>query len=306
MIRETDLKGLDALILLGVRFERDSFPADVRLSLFVRFGVGYDTVDVNACTDHAVALVITPDGVRRPGAVSILTLILALAGNLMQKNRLTRLGPEGWAKRSDYMGVGLVGKILGSVGVGNIGAEMFRLARPLDMSFVACDPFVDPEVPKSLGVKMVGLEELFRESDILTVNCPLTEETRNLVNAERLALMRPTAYLINTARGPIVDQKALSRALVEGRIAGAGLDVFGEEPTSANEPLMKLDKVIVTPHALCWTDQCFSGIGAADVRAVFEVMDGREPVGIVNREILQNVAWRAKLETYRKRFAQTH
>ncbi len=151
---------------------------------------------------------------------------------------------------------------------------------------------------------MVGLEQLFRESDILTVNCPLTDETRNLVNADLLALMKPTAYLINTARGPIVDQKALTKALAECRIAGAGLDVFAEEPTAADDPLMKFDNVILTPHSLCWTDQCFAGIGKADLKAVFDVMNGREPVGIVNRAILQNAAWRTKLDDYRKKFGR--
>lgn len=305
VIRASDLTGFDALILLGALFERDSFPSDGRLSLIARFGVGFDNVDWNACTDHGAALVITPDGVRRPVAVAILTLMLALTGKLMQKDRLTRQGPEGWAKKMGFMGVGLVGKTLGSIGIGNIGAEIFRLAKPLDMRFITHDPYVDPGVPKSLGVEMVELDQIFRESDILTINCPLNEETHNLVNADLLALMKPTAYLINTARGPIVDRKALTQALAEGRIAGAGLDVFAEEPAAASDPLMKFDNVIVTPHALCWTDHCFAGIGAADVKAVLDVMHGREPVGIVNQSILQNQAWRAKLAAYREKFGQS-
>ena len=108
----------------------------------------------------------------------------------------------------------------------------------------------------------------------MSVNCPLTPETHHIVNAERLALMKPTAYLINTARGPIVDQKALTKVLQERRIAGAGLDVFEVEPTDPNDPLLKLDNVIVAPHALCWTDQCFAGNGAADVKAVLDVQQG--------------------------------
>jgi D-3-phosphoglycerate dehydrogenase len=302
VIESSDIEGFDALILLASRFERDSFPPDGRLCLIARFGVGYDTVDVEACADHAVALVITPDGVRRPVAVCIMTLILALCGKLIQKDRLTRLGPEGWAKNSGYMGVGLVDKTLGSIGIGNIGAEMFRLAQAFDMDFIAHDPYVDPEVPKSLGVRMVELTHLFRESDILAVNCPLSKETHNLVNGDLLSLMKPTAYLINTARGPIVDQKALTEALTAGRIAGAGLDVFSEEPTAADDPLMKLDNVVLTPHSLCWTDQCFGGIGASDVKAVLKVMHGEEPAHIVNREILKNEDWRHKLGANRSKF----
>ena len=138
---------------------------------------------------------------------------------------------------------------------------------------------------------------------MLSVNCPLNEETRHIVNAERLALMKPTAYLINTARGPVVDEAALTRALQERRIAGAGLDVLEQEPSPADNPLYRLDNVILTPHALCWTDQCFAGIGAADVKAVFDVMHGRVPTGIVNREIVERPAWRAKLERYGARSA---
>jgi phosphoglycerate dehydrogenase-like enzyme len=302
VIQAADLEGFDALILLIPRIEPESFPKDGRLAIIARFGVGYDTVNVPACTDHGCALVITPDGVRRPVAVSIITFMLALTGKLFAKDRITRQGPEGWARRSEHMGVGLVDRTFGSLGIGNIGAEAFRLAKPFDMRFIAHDPYADPAVARDLGVRLVGLEELFRESDVLSVSCPLNEETRHIVNAERLALMKPTAYLINTSRGPVVDEPALTRALQQGRIAGAGLDVFEEEPSPAANPLYRMDNVILTPHALCWTDQCFAGIGAADVKAVFDVMHGRVPTGIVNREIVDRPAWQEKLERYQAAF----
>jgi len=296
------LAGYDALILLTPKFNKSSVPADGRLAIVARFGVGYDSVDVEACNAAGIALAITPDGVRRPVAAAILTFILALAGKMMIKDKLTRQGPTGFAKKTDHMGLGLVGRTLGSVGIGNIGAEMFRLCKPLDMKFVAHDPFADRKVADSLGVSLVDLETVFRESDFLTVNCPLTPETTHLVNAERLALMKPTAYFINTARGPIVDQKALTKVLQERRIAGAGLDVLDPEPPPADDPILKLDNVILAPHALCWTDQCFAGIGASDVRAVLDVMHGRDPTGIVNRPVLSTPAWRQRLEGYRGRF----
>ena len=190
------------------------------------------------------------------------------------------------------MGVGLVGRTLGSLGIGNIGAEVFRLARPLDMRFIAHDPFADKAVAAELGVELVGIEELFRRADVLSVSCPLTAETHHIVNAERLALMKPTAYLINTARGPIVDQKALTEALQARRIAGAGLDVLEQEPPDPDDPILGLDNVILAPHALCWTDQCFAGNGAADMRAVLEVQHGRVPRGVVNRAVLETEAWK--------------
>ena len=301
-LKGEQLSDFDALILLAHRFDAGSVPKSGRLAVVARFGVGYDTVDVQACTTNDIALVITPDGVRRPVAVSIITFILALTGKVMVKDRLARMGGPGFAARGEHMGVGLVGKVLGSLGVGNIGAEMFRLAKPFDMKFIAHDPFADKAVAAELGIELVSLEELFALSDILCVNCPLTPETHHIVNAERLALMKPTAFFINTARGPIVDQKALTRVLQDRKIAGAGLDVFEQEPTDPNDPLLKLDNIIAAPHALCWTDQCFAGNGAADVKAVLDVMMGQLPRGIVNREVVDRQGFKAKLEGFAKRF----
>jgi phosphoglycerate dehydrogenase-like enzyme len=301
-IAAAQLADFDALILLMPRFAAESVHPNGRLGLVARFGVGYDNVDTEACTKAGIALAITPDGVRRPVAVSIITLMLALTGKLMIKDRLTREGPEGFARRADHMGVGLVGRVLGSIGIGNIGAELFRLAKPYDMKFIAHDPFADRQVAAELGIELVDLETLFRRSDVLAVNCPLTAETRHLVNAQRLALMKPTAYFINTARGPIHDQKALTEALQARRIAGAGLDVLEQEPPSIEDPILKLDNVILAPHALCWTDQCFAGNGAADIRAVMSVMKGEEPRGVVNRAVLSSPAWKSRLERNRQRF----
>ena len=171
------LAGHDALILLTPKFNKSSVPADGRLAIVARFGVGYDSVDVEACTAAGIALAITPDGVRRPVAAAILTFILALAGKMMIKDKLTRGGPPEFAKKTQHMGIGLVGRTLGSVGIGNIGAEMFRLCKPLDMKFIAHDPFADRKVADSLGVRLVDLETVFRESDFVTVNCPLMPET---------------------------------------------------------------------------------------------------------------------------------
>jgi phosphoglycerate dehydrogenase-like enzyme len=301
-LRADQLEDFDALILLAHRFAAESVPKSGRLAIIARFGVGYDTVDVEACTRAGIALAITPDGVRRPVAISILTLMLALTGKLMVKDRLTREAAAGFAKRSDHMGVGLVGRTLGSLGLGNIGAEAFRMAKPFDMRFIAHDPFADKAVAAELGVELVGLEDVFRQADIVSVNCPLTPQTRHLVSAERLALMKPTAYLINTARGPIVDQKALTKALQERRIAGAGLDVLEQEPPDADDPILKLDNVLLSPHALCWTDQCFAGNGAADVKAVLDVQHGRTPRGIVNRAVQETEAWKARLKEFERRF----
>jgi phosphoglycerate dehydrogenase-like enzyme len=296
------LEDFDALILLAHRFAPESVPKSGRLAVVARFGVGYDTVDVAACTAADIALCITPDGVRRPVAVSIITFMLALTGKLMVKDKLARQGAAGFAARGAHMGVGLVGKTLGSIGIGNIGAEMFRLAKAFDMTFIAHDPYADKTVARELGVELVSLDEVFARSDVLTVNCPLSADTHHIVNAARLATMKPSAYFINTARGPLVDQKALTAVLAAGKIAGAGLDVFEVEPTDPDDPLFKLDNVIAAPHALCWTDQCFAGNGAADIRAMLDVQKGAVPRGVVNRDVLNQPGFKKKLEAFATRF----
>ena len=290
------LADFDALILLAARFDANSIPTDGRLGLVARFGVGYDTVDVEACSKAGIGLVITPDGVRRPVAVAILTFILALSGKLFDKDKLTRQGPAGFAKRSNHMGMGLVGRTLGSIGIGNIGAETFRMCTPLEMKFLAHDPWADPEVARDLGVQLVDLATVFRESDFLCVNTPLTSETHHIVNAETLAMMKATAYLINTSRGPTVDQVALLEALKAGAIAGAGLDVLDPEPPQADDPILHLDNVITTPHALCWTDQCFAGIGASDVQQVLMFKNGEVPPHLVDKDVVHNALFKARLE----------
>lgn len=261
---------------------------DRRLKLIARFGVGYDTIDVPACTRAGVILTIAPDGVRRPVATSALTFVLMLAQKVLIKDRLTRAGR--WNDKSDHIGTGLTGRTLGSIGIGNIGAELFRLARPLEMEFIAHDPAVDPGFAASLGVRLVDMDTLFRESDFLTVNCPLSDATRGLVSRRLIGLMKPSAYLINTARGPIVDERALYEALAGGRIAGAGLDVFQEEPTPASNPILQLDNVIVTPHGICFTDECMRRLAESAFRGTRDFAAGRRPAHIVNPEALQRAA----------------
>ena len=303
-ISAAQLADVDALILLAPRVGAASLTPNARLAVVARFGVGYDNVDLAACSANDVAVVITPDGVRRPVAVSILTLIFALAGKLFVKDRLARRGPPGWAEKTKHNGVGLVGLTLGSIGMGNIGAELFRLARPLGMRFIAHDPYADPALADELGVTLTEMDHVFREADFVCINCPLSPETHHLVDRERLGLMKPSAFLINTARGPIVDQSALTEVLQHGGIAGAGLDVFEQEPPDAEDPLLSLDNVILAPHALCWTDQLFSGSGAADVRAVLAVMAGEVPHGIVNRDVVDRAGWQARLADYGQRFGE--
>ena len=280
----------DALAVMLAKVTRKTVSGPNRkLKLIARFGVGYDTVDVPACTENGVILCITPDGVRRPVATSALTFILMLAQRVMIKDRLTREGR--WAERVNQMGTGLSGRVLGSIGVGNIGAELFRLAVPFGMRHLACDPYVTQESVAPLGVKLVDLDTLFRESDFLCVNCPLGDETRKLVGARQFSLMKPSAYFINTARGPIVDENALYEALSTNRIAGAGIDVFEQEPVSPDNPLLKLENIVVTPHHICLTDECIGTVAASAFSACRDLATGRVPKNVVNQEVLGKVTY---------------
>jgi D-3-phosphoglycerate dehydrogenase len=279
----------DALCVMAGRVTQATLAADSqRLKLIARFGVGYDAIDVEACTHHGVMITITPDGVRRPVATTVITFVLALAQKLLVKDRLTRAGR--WAEKLDHIGMGLSGRTLGAIGLGNIGAEVFRLAAPFGMKHLACDPYASAATARELGVELCGLDDLLRRSDFVSVMCPLNEQTRGLIGARELGLMKPTAYLVNTARGPIVQEKALVAALEAGRIAGAGLDVFEVEPTPADNPLLALDNVIVTPHGLCFTDECLTGLARSAFSAAASLAAGRVPDHVVNRDVLTHRA----------------
>ncbi|MCK4263069.1 MAG: dehydrogenase [Dehalococcoidia bacterium] len=291
------IRDLDMVIALRPKWTRRTVMGNTRLLAIHRTGVGYDMVDVAAMTDANVMLCITPKAVRRPMATAIITFILGLSMRLLTKDRLAREGR--WADKAQYHGYGLVGKTLGSIGVGNIGREMFMLAKPLGMKHIAYDPYVTPESVGELDVELVNMDRVLAESDFLTINCPLNEGTRHLLGEKELASMKETAFLINTARGPIVDEGALIRALREGWIRGAGIDAFEQEPTQPENPLLKMDNVIVTPHALGWTDQMFIGQMDEIVEQVRQIVNGEHPGSLVNQEVWDRPAFQAKLEKLR-------
>ena len=276
----------DALIVLTPSVSAATLRGADRLRLVARFGVGYDNVDVPACTKSGVLLTITPDGVRRPVAVAALTMMLALTHRVRDKDLLVRSGR--WQDKLDYMGTGPSGKVLGLLGWGNIGQEISAVSAPLGMRQLASDPYADHAMARAAGVQLCDLDTLFTEADILVVTCALTPQTRHLVNAERLALMKPSAYLVNVARGPVVDQQALTAALTKRTIAGAALDVFETEPPADDDPLLGLDNVLLAPHAIAWTDEIALGNGSSAIRAVLDVAAGRVPAYVVNPEALNH------------------
>ena len=267
--------------------------ADCRLRVIARHGVGYDSVDVPAMTKAGVLVTNTPMAMPRPVATIAMTFILALAGKLMLKDRLTRAGR--WNERMDHMGMGLTGRTLGVVGAGRIGKEILRMARMFDLKLLAADPFANALELDYLGARKVDLDTLLREADFVVAIPLLTKATRHLIGAAQFALMKPSAYFINVSRGPVVDEPALIAALRAGRIAGAALDVFEQEPVDPANPLLAMDNVIVTPHSLCWTDECFHNMAMTGLASIVDALSGRCPEFVVNREVLDHPRVRAWL-----------
>lgn len=290
----------DAIMILMPGVDADSLSgADRRLVHVSRFGVGYEIIDLDACTDAGVAATITPDGVARPVATMALTFMLTLAQRLMIKDRLTRTGQ--WNERTKYMGIGLSGRTLGTVGAGNTALELFRLVEPFAMRKIAYDPFADKDALAKAGIELVDLDTLLAESDFVSLHVPLLESTTGLMGADELARMKPTAYLVNTARGPVIDEPALIAALTEGRIAGAGLDVFEVEPVPEDNPLLAMDNVVVAPHSLCWTDECWLGCAEAAFRNIVSISKGEVPKALVNTAVTENPAFQKRLDGFRSR-----
>ena len=257
---------------------------DCRLRVVARHGVGYDSVDVAAMTRAGVLVTNTPWAMPRPVATIALTFMLALAGKMVLKDKLTRTGR--WNERMDNMGVGLTGRTLGVVGAGRIGKELLRMASVFDLKLLAADPNVSDVELGYIGAKRVDLPTLMCESDFVVVCALLDETTRHLVGAAQFAQMKPSAYFINVARGPIVDELALIETLKSGRIAGAATDVFEQEPVANDNPLLKLDNVIVTPHSLCWTDECFHNMASIGLKSIADTLAGKLPEFLVNRDVL--------------------
>ncbi len=301
IIAPEQIAGYDGIVSLGVRYPAETLAGAERLAVIARWGVGYDTIDIPAATEHGVLVCITPPAVRRPVAEGIMALLLAITKRIPAKDRIVRSGT--WDLIPETMGVALAGRTLGSIGVGNIGTEFFRLVKPFDLGrTLATDPYVTADGAAALGVELVDLDTLLRESDFVVVNCPLTAATFHLIGEAQWRSMKPTAFLVNTARGPIIHEAPLVRALTEGWIAGAALDVFEEEPLPLPHPLAALNNVILAPHAIAWTDQMARDNSVIACENVLSVLRGDVPQFTVNRTAAQGAAFVKKASALRARW----
>lgn len=265
----------------AVIVRNSELPAEVlasanALKIVSKHGVGVDNVDLDYCKKAGVAVTITPDGNSLSVAEHAFALMMALAKNLIPVSSAYK--KIGFAAKNSDPGIELTGKTLGLIGTGRIGSRFARMCRAgLDMKVLAYDPYA-PKAPE--GVALVPtVEEVLRGADVLSLHCVLTDETRKMINKDRLALMKPTAILINCARGPMIDEEALIDALGNGRLAAAGLDVTDPEPVLPGSPLFQLPNVIVTPHYAPVTAEAAQRVSRIAAENVMAVLSGGEPVG---------------------------
>jgi D-3-phosphoglycerate dehydrogenase len=254
-------------------------------------GAGYDTVDINACTERGVLVVNQSGGNAEAVAEHVIGMMLCLVKRVNDSDRALRAGTL--KNRNEYIGREAYGKTIGIVGLGNVGKRIAELAGILfKMKVLAYDPYLPDDAVTARGAEKVELDELLKRSDFVSINCPLTPETRGLMGAREFALMQPHAYFITTARGSIHDEAALDKVLHDKKIAGAGLDVWEKEPPPASHPLMKYDTVMVTPHMAGVTVEARARMGQIAAEQLLDALDGKPVPRIINPQVWGDYAKR--------------
>jgi len=282
----------DGLLVERALITRRVIAGMERCQVIARYGVGYDCIDVPAATEAGIIVCNVPDYCVPEVADHTMALLLDLARSTIKLDAEVRRGiwdvySGGKTNRR------IEGQVLGMIGSGRIGRAVAKRALAFGLRLLVFDPYVDAETISSFGGTKVDLEELLRTADFVTLHVPLTAETRHLLSADRIRLMKPTAYVINTARGGLIDQKALTEALQEGRLAGAALDVLEQEPPSPDDPILKLPNVILNPHAAFYSKGASEDLHRMAAEEVARVLQGKMPKSVVNPAVLSHA--RAKL-----------
>ena len=278
------LRDADAVVIAASPVTRAVMSACEGLKVVVRTGVGYDTIDVPAATDLGVLVVNIPDLWVREVANHAVALLLAFNRKLITLDRNVHAGAWGGGVPGAFTG-SIHGETVGIVGLGNIGSAFARRIAAFETTVIAHDPYVDDAHFKQLGIERVSLEELARRSDYVSVHTLLNDETRHLIGESFVRRMKPTAVLINTSRGPVVDEEALTRALQDKRLAGAALDVWEKEPVAADNPLLKMDNVIATPHAAYFSSPAVAQVPRRCGEEIARVLTGQRPLNVVNPDV---------------------
>ena len=268
--------GIAGIIVGGQPVNRTVIENAADLRVIARTGVGYDAVDEVAAAEHGVAVTITPYANADSVAEFAMLLALALSRRLPANHFSVR---DGSFKRA--MGNDIYGQTIGIVGLGRIGRRVTERAQAFGMKVIASEAYPDMEFVNSRGVELTDVDDLVRRADVITLHAPNTPETHHLINAERLAAMKSTAFVVNTARGQLIDEEALAEALRSGQIAGAGLDVFETEPLVADSPLRGLDNLIMAPHVAGVTEESTLRMAAVAAQTVVDVLAGSWPRDVV-------------------------
>ncbi|MCM8770690.1 MAG: phosphoglycerate dehydrogenase [Candidatus Omnitrophica bacterium] len=267
------IKDYDALLVRSsTKVTKDIIAAANRLKIIGRAGVGLDNVDLEAATQKGIIVMNTPAGNTISTAEHTMSLILSLSRNIPQADASLKQGE--W-QRTKFMGVELYNKVLGIVGLGKIGSEVARRALAFGMKVLAYDPFLSREIAEGLGVEVVELDDLLKRSDFISVHTPLTDETRHMISDKQFALMKKGVKIINCARGGIIDEGALIKAIKEGRVSGAALDVFEKEPLPPDSELLKLNNVVLTPHLGASTEEAQVNVAVEIAEVVRDALLGK-------------------------------
>ena len=285
------IKGADIIINQGVALPREVIEEIDQAQAIVSFGHGFNHIDHHAATDQGVMVVNTAGFCNEEVSNHVILMLLACAKKLTLLNNMVRAGRWGAeTRRAMSPMVSIDGQTLGLVALGNIARATARKARVFGLDVIAYDPYVEPWTAKEYQVRLVpSLEDLASESDFVSLHTPLNSETRKLIGESFFRAMKPTAYLISTCRGPVVDEAALIRALDGGELAGAGLDVFEEEPIPADNPLLKMDNVMVTPHSAGTSDRSNIAVQVQVGEETARLLRGTFPMSIVNPEVRHRI-----------------
>ncbi len=282
-------KNVDVLVsLLSDKIDVEVFNAAPKLKIVSQLAVGFDNIDITEATKRGIYVTNTPEVLTDTTADFAWSLLMAVARRVVEADKYVRTGKwkVGWHPAM-LQGRDVYGATIGIVGAGRIGYAMAKRATGFGMKILFYDVIPRPEIERDLGAKKVDLDTLLKEADFVSLHVPLMKETHHLMNAEKLKLMKKTAYLINNARGPVVDEKALYEALKEGRIAGVGLDVFEQEPTSVDNSLLKLDNVVVAPHISSASYETRSEMSKMVADNLVSFFDGKKPPNLVNADVMK-------------------
>lgn len=273
-------QGCDAILIRVAKITAAVMDGVTGLRAVAKHGIGVDNIDVRAATERGIQVLNAPLSNINAVAEHALAMILSIAKNLSLLDGETR--KSGFSRRNEFVNIELSGKIVGLVGFGKIAQGLAKKLSCMDVQIIASDPYADREAAVRRGVRLVEQDELLRTADFVSLHTPLLDSTHKLINRETLAMMKPTAYLINVARGPIVDEQALYDALKKHTIAGAALDVFDPEPPKPECPLFALDNVLLSPHNAALTDRALLAMAMDSAMGIVDYLDGREPCFPVN------------------------